>query len=490
MDRVSEPGANAEARPNVVLICTDQWRGDCLSIDGHPVVRTPYLDQLASHGAHFTRAYSATPSCVPARVALMTGLSQGTHRRVGYRDGVDFDIETTLPGEFARHGYHTQAIGKMHTHPARGRIGFDDILLHDGFLHFARKRERSPDWYDDYLPWLRQQAGQDAAADYFDHGINCNSVVARPWDKEERLHPTNWVVSQATQWLYRRDPTVPFFLYLSFHRPHPPYDPPEWAFEQYRDVPYDPPVGDWWEDFSPYRNDHDPTSPCAVYDEATKARARAGYYGHISHIDQQINRFIETLAEFGVGDNTYVMFVSDHGELMGDHNLYRKSLPYEGSARIPFILRGPSDSGIQPGITSDEIVELRDVMPTLLDCAGLPVPDSVEGRSVLPAARGAESARREYLHGEHLFVGSQSVQWITTDRFKYVWLSRDGVEHLFDLANDRTETRNLAGDPRYAGDLEHCRSLLVRELRGREEGFVREDKLIPGQSPVAVLTHS
>src|SRR5690606_23465928 len=110
-------------RPNVVLICTDQWRGDCLSIDGHPVVRTPYLDQLATKGARFTRAYSATPSCVPARVALMTGLSQRTHRRVGYRDGVEFDLDPTLPGVFAEHGYHTQAIGKMHTHPARGRIG-------------------------------------------------------------------------------------------------------------------------------------------------------------------------------------------------------------------------------------------------------------------------------------------------------------------------------------------------------------------------------
>ena len=132
-----QPGRSAAQRPNVVLVCADQWRADCLSCLGHPDVETPYLDQLAGNGAVMTQAYSATPTCVPARMSLMTGLSQGSHRRVGYQDGVDFDVEATLPGSFRAAGYQTQAIGKMHYWPERVRIGFDDVILHDGYLHLS-----------------------------------------------------------------------------------------------------------------------------------------------------------------------------------------------------------------------------------------------------------------------------------------------------------------------------------------------------------------
>jgi arylsulfatase A-like enzyme len=471
--------------PNVVLICVDQWRGDCLSADGHPIVHTPHLDQIAQRGARFRRAYSATPTCVPARMALMTGLSQRTHRRVGYQDGVPFDVKTTLPGEFRRHGYQTQAIGKLHVHPARARIGFDNVLLHDGYTHFNRRRSRPVEEYDDYLPWLREQAGQSAVADYFDHGVNCNSVVARPWDKDESLHPTTWVVTQAISWLYRRDPTVPFFLYLSFHRPHPPYDPPRWAFEQYLDTPpYEPVVGSWVDDYAEHREDHRHDAFVARMPQPVLQRARAGYFGHMAHIDLQINRFLEHLAEFGVAGNTYVCFVADHGEMLGEHHLFRKGFPYEGSARIPFLLVGP---GLGPGIVRDEVVELRDVMPTLLDLAGLPIPDEVEGRSVAPLARGRTvEGWRPYLHGEHALLG-QSLQWLTDGRHKYVWMSGTGTEQLFDLVTDPCETRNLAADPAHRDEVAAWRARLVRELRGRPEGYVEGDALVTERPPLTLL---
>ena len=508
-----------EERPNVVLICADQWRGDCLSIDDHPVVATPHLDQLAMRGAHFTRAYSATPTCVPARMALLTGLSQRTHRRVGYQDGVPFDIETTLPGEFRRNGYQTQAIGKLHYSPTRARLGFDDVLLHDGYLHANRHRDADPATFDDYLPWLREQAGQSAVADYVDTGLNCNSYVARPWDKAEALHPTNWAVTQSIQWLYRRDPTAPFFLYLSFHRPHPPLDPPAWAFEQYLDAEHpDPPVGDWIEAYAEHRNDRSHEAFVARYSPAMRRRLLAGYYGHLAHIDLQINRFLEALAEFGLRQQTYVCFVADHGEMLGDHHLYRKGFPYQGSARIPFLLAGPgldgsaySPDGADPsedaahmlpempelserqgprGTVREELVELRDVMPTLLDCAGLDVPESVEGRSVLPLARGerpgGEDGWRAYLHGEHALLG-QSLQWITDERWKYVWLSGTGEEQLFDLAIDPGETVDLAGTRDAEDDLSRLRALLIEELTGRPEGYVADGTLVAGRKPLTLL---
>lgn len=497
-------------KPNVVLICVDQWRGDCLSAEGHPVVRTPYLDALAERGVRFRNAYSATPTCVPARMALMTGLAQEHHRRTGYTDGVDFDITQTLPRAFSQEGYQTQAIGKMHYAPERVRIGFDDVILHDGYLHHSRRRERDPRFYDDYLSWLRAQAGVSAVEDYIENGVNCNSVVARSWDKEERLHPTNWVVTQAEEWLYRRDPTCPFFLYLSFHRPHAPYDPPAWAFEQYLDEgDHEPPIGDWADEFSHWRNDRLPDANVARYDQRTMNRARAGYYGHISHIDQQISRFLDILGEFGVADDTYILFTSDHGDMLGDHGMWRKGYPYEGSARVPMILAGPTISAQQ---RNDDIVELRDIMPTLLGCAGVPIPEGLDGRDLreivgtresapwraAPSSRGADASpvasgprtapgtEDPHLHGEHTALG-QSMQWIRVDRWKYVWLSENGHEQLFDLLADPQELHDLSADPDASAALVACRARLIGDLRGRPEGFVSGGVLVAGRPVQSLL---
>jgi len=483
-----------ERRPNVLLICVDQWRGDCLSVAGHPVVHTPYLDQLALDGCRFDRCYASVPTCIAARASLHTGLSQRSHGRVGYQDGVPWDYPVTLAGEFTRAGYQTQAVGKMHCYPERERLGFEHVLLHDGFLHFGRDRTRGGgiEAVDDYLPWLRRETGRPDA-DYFENGVNCNSVVARPWDKPEHLHPTNWVTQNAIDFLRRRDPRRPFLLFASYHRPHPPYDPPAWAFEQYvHGDTGSPAVGDWAL-AGPFAGRDDPRRPeCAVgrVDPRVLHRARAGYYGHMSHIDHQVNRLVESLHEHRLRDDTVVCFVSDHGELMGDHHLFRKSLPYEGSARVPLILKGPKRLGIPAGTVRREVAELRDVMPTLLDCCGLAVPPSVEGRSLLEPARGQTppDGWRSHVHGEHVWIGGQSVHYCTDGREKYVWFSGTGHEQLFDLAADPTELCDLAARPEALGRLSRWREVLVTELLGREEGFVDAGRLVPGRPVRPVLS--
>ncbi|MGH8883246.1 MAG: sulfatase-like hydrolase/transferase, partial [Stackebrandtia sp.] len=345
-----------------------------------------------------------------------------------------------------------------HVTPARNRIGFDEVSLHDGYLHHQRVRHDDPRLYDDYRGWLSRQPGQPPHADYADDGLDCNSVVARPWPRAESLHPTNWVVTEAIDFLYRRDPTVPFLLNLSFHRPHPPYDPPQWAFDQYLSAPqYEPVRGDWASYFDRFRDDLRPDAPVARYDPVTLQRARAGYYGNMSHIDQQVQRFVDALTEFGLAPDTWICFTSDHGELLGDHDLWRKSLPYEGSSRVPLLLTGPDSV---PGVVCDAIVELRDVMPTLLSLAGLSVPDGLDGRDLTGLARGERGSVRSHLHGEHDYEGGQSVHAITDERFKYVWFSGDGREQLFDMAADPLELRDLAGSPSYAEELAHRRELL------------------------------
>ena len=468
-----------EKRPNILLIMADQWRGDCLSIAGHPVVHTPYLDQLALAGARFSQAYSATPTCIPARAALFTGLRQESHGRVGYLDGIPWNYPLTLAGEFTRHGYQTQAIGKMHVYPERSQMGFQNVILHDGFINHIRSNHPNYETADDYTAWLREKWGSDA--DYFAHGLHCNSNIARPWDKPEELHPTNWAAEQAVRFLRRRDPRKSFFLFLSFHRPHPPYDPPAWAFEQYLQQPMPPvPVGDWSQVFASYGHPKDPNTAYGEIDRYLLQRARAGYYGHMTHIDHQINRVLWALREHRLYDDTVICFVSDHGELLGDHHLFRKGLPYDGSARIPLILKGPPESGILPNRDQDMLVELRDIMPTLLDCAGLPIPPEVQGHSFLPAARGESLPWRERLHGEHLIFG-QSIQWLTDGHQKYIWFSGTGQEQLFDLDDDPQELHDLAQREDSQSRLAYWRQILVETLREREEGFVQGNSLITGQ---------
>lgn len=477
-------------RPNIVFIHVDQWRADCLSIEGHPVVHTPTLDQLALHGVRFSNVYAACPTCVPARASLMTGLTPEHHGRVGYCDGVAWDYDTTLAGEFTRQGYRTHAVGKLHAYPERNQLGFQSVELHDGYLHFARKRSNNPDLDDDYVTWLREQTGR-SDADYFEHGVNCNSVVARPWPMEERLHPTNWVVTRGIDFLSKHDGEDPFFLYLSFHRPHPPYDPPAWAFEQYLNMEMpDPPVGNWVELFAEHESPHNPDAFRAKYRPDILQRARAGYYGHMTHIDHQINRFMETLGEYGFYQNTWVIFTSDHGEMMGDHYLFRKGYPYQGSARLPMILRPPVGQDFPRGTSCDTTLELRDIMPTLLDCAGLDVPESIDGVSFLSQAQGVSDAPlRSWIHGEHTLFG-ESLQWLTDGREKYIWHSGGGEEQFFDLQNDPKELNDLvpSSNPDIAERLSYWRSAMIEELKEREEGFVdASGQLVAGRAVNPVL---
>jgi arylsulfatase A-like enzyme len=210
----------------------------------------------------------------------------------------------------------------------------------------------------------------------------------------------------------------------------------------------------------------------------------------MAQIDLQINRIKESLVDFGLYEDTVIAFTSDHGEMMGDHHMFRKAVPYEGSARVPFIIaNAASAQDSARGAVVDHVVELRDIMPTLLDLAGLPIPESVDGKSLAPIVRGQSTeAVRGVLHGEHLYWG-QNLHWLTDGRHKYIWGSGKGTEELFNLDDDPQECANLAGDEAHQATLEHWRGLMVETLREREEGFVVDGKLVPGAQVVAMLRH-
>lgn len=474
-------------QPNILFIMTDQLRGDCMGFAGHPDVKTPYLDTLASTGVSFDHAYSACPSCIAARAALHTGRSQKHHGRVGYEDNIAWNYPHTLAGELSKAGYYTQCVGKMHVHPLRNYLGFHHVELHDGYLHAARYEsvpyQQSQKIADDYFYWLKQEKGIDA--DVTDTGLECNSWVARPWIYEEKCHPTNWVTDRSIDFLRRRDPDKPFFLMASYLRPHPPFDAPQYYFDLYKNKKLAPPaLGDWEEEETLYLKENGRIfdSKCGPVDPDLIHEAQVGYYACITHLDHQIGRLIQALIEHEVYEDTIIIFTSDHGEELSDHHMFRKSRPYEGSTRIPMILSGPAlSSSIACGACCHSVVELRDVMPTLLELAGAPVPDDVDGKSMFPLACTPEKQIRDYLHGEH-FYGEFSNHWIVTEEDKYIWYTQSGKEQYFVLKNDRKELHNRIQDPACRERIAYLRQCLIKELTHRPEGFTDGTQLIAGCS--------
>lgn len=471
-------------RPNVILIIADQWRGDCLGAAGHPDVMTPYFDTLCSEGYRFENGCSATPTCIPARAAILTGMSQENHRRVGYVDGVRWDYEHTLAGEFAKAGYQCHCSGKMHVHPERKMMGYHSIDLHDGYLHYYR--QNNVPYYenqrvaDDYHHWLKNELGIEA--DPTETGVDCNSFVARPWIYPEKYHPTRWVTDKAIDFLRKRDRDMPFFLTLSYVRPHPPFDAPEPFFNMYRNRELTPPkMGDWADTARLERNGRIFDSSTGPVDKKLQREAQIGYYACITQVDYEYGRLREAMFSHGLNrSNTIVMFISDHGELLCDHALFRKSLPYNGSAGVPFVISAPqqclkaASGGTVPENVTKRVAELRDVMPTLLSLCGIDVPDTVDGKNVF-----APDFDREYIHGEHLHGGG-SCQWIVTERDKFVWFSDTGRRQYFDLANDPDELHNAVDDAQYADRISELERILTEELTWREEGFVKDGKLVTG----------
>ena len=473
-----------DTRPNILFIMVDQWRADCLGFTGHPVVETPHLDRLAHEGVNFTQAYSATPTCVPARAALLTGLSGRHNGFVGYNDRVPWHYDVTMPGLLADAGYHTQCVGKMHVEPARNLMGFHNVVLHDGYLHRERGKRDDYALVDDYTPWLREKLGQ-STVDYIDSGIGCNGYAARAWPYDEMLHPTSWVTTQSIDFLRRRDPTKPFFLMMSYHRPHPPLDPPEYYLNHYRHKELPPlSMGDWAPETLPVRGFDSPipTSPAEI------DLARRAYYAQVSHIDHQLNRMFMALYESGVLDNTVILFTADHGEMLYDHNMVAKGTPFDSSARLPFILRLPKNSSHQVSQQEvDQVVELRDLLPTFCELANADVPDHIDGQSILPLCQGETAEWRNYLHGEHTSGAEGGAnQWLTDGHEKYIWFTQTGRELLFDLDEDPTELRDLV--TARPEQVAMWRARLMEELAGREEGFVQDGELVVGrpQSPTLV----
>jgi arylsulfatase A-like enzyme len=467
--------AAAPERPDLLILMPDQMRGDAMSGVGHRVVRTPRLDALAAEGTLFRRAYATVPSCIPARYALLTGQEPPTSGVVGYR--MKPIAVTTLPAALAGAGYATALVGRnMHQAPESGNLGFEQQILGSTYV---------PD--DDYDRELKRvlPASGGIRGIITALGVDTNRWPAAPWPHAEALHPTAWIVRRAREVIAAAAAQRPLFLTASFYAPHPPLFPPARLFEKYLNAQLPPVAMGAWVDRSRLSPTGDKAGARVLLEGETLRRAQAGYFGLIEHLDEQI---AELVADFRArseqaGRPWAILVTADHGEMLGDHGFFRKCEPYEGSGNIPLIVAASARLGLRRGATSLQPVGLEDVMPTLLELAGVAKPPSVDGRSLVPGLRGSAAPVRAWLHFEHapIYSAEQGFHALTDGRHKYIWRPNSGREQVFDLAADPREENDLAAETDRRDLLERWRGRLVQRLAGRPEGFSDGRKLIAGR---------
>lgn len=337
---------------------------------------------------------------------------------------------------------------------------------------------------DDYLEWLKTTPyGLEA---FLGAGITVNSFSARPFPYPEQYHVTNWTAHEAIRMLERyveEGAAQPFFLYVSFTKPHPGWDPPADFYARYaqdHDIP-DTYIGqaagyrpDGWVDGVPRRRGPVPEARWYARTPKEVRRSRAGYYGLIDHLDTQIARVAYHIWRYLNLDNIIYAFVSDHGEMLGDHHRYAKSVGYQGSINIPLILGLPKQMGIREGVRYDDVACLEDVMPTLLDACGIPIPAGVDGASLMPLMRGdVPRLRRDWVHVEH----TGYTQCLTDGREKFLWTLDANTFEYYDLVADPGECTNLFRE-RYGRAMElHDRLAQRLAEQGRGARWLRDGRL-------------
>lgn len=431
--------STSAAQPNVLLIMSDQHRGDCLDfttqLDGTLThVQTPHLRRLASEGVCFTRFHSESPVCIPARALMQTGIAPHRSRILANGDVLGAD-EPTLAGALGAAGYFTQAIGKMHFRPVRTAHGLQRLWLSEEIPGTIE---------DDEFLQFAIAAGYGHVEE--PHGIR-HEMYQLPQVSQlpETHHTTAWTGRKTVEFLREHTRTrgsQPFFCWTSFQKPHPPYEPPVPWHRLYQ--PWAAPATvksedelNWlpstmrrgsYQQFVDEMPDYNRLSVMWSY-----------YFSAISFIDSWIGMILDELERLGLRENTLVIYTSDHGEHMGDHWTFGKSTFYDAAARVPGIVSWPKR--LPHGAVRRQLAGLLDVVPTVLDAAGLGAgglrPDGV---SLLGAAADNAPTRDAFIG--QVGKGPQAHLGVIADEWKYMYLPGDNRELLFRTQGTAAELRN------------------------------------------------
>lgn len=485
-------------RPNFLLILSDELRADALGCYGSAIVRSPNLDRLAREGTRFDQCMVTQPTCTPSRASMLSGAfpSALRTRMVGCTTPVD---PRFLPRVLAAAGYRTASIGKIHLVPQRDEVealarrrlangkydyyGFQEVDLVDG--HGDRCFGPAYNRYlHDFVP---DHAERLARTRRMTPGVNNakGSLRTSSFELPESAHSSNYIADRTVKFLESatgggRDP---FFLHVSFPDPHHPFTVPEpWAsmydpFRMPAPVPHRagassmPP---WYDDV--FRGVPGGTIEGGVNDRVTGTppddysryrdddwrQVKAIYYGMISMMDAAIGRILDSLDRTGLSENTVVIFVSDHGEYLGDHGFAGKGYHYDNVLRTPYIWRGPA---IRQGQTVRSIASTLDLSPTILDLAGVAEPEGVQGQSVseLLAGSGA-SARTAALTENDDDFAPLRMRTITTERWKLTAYLGETYGELYDRTADPTESNNLWENAAVSTTKQMLKEMLFEEV--------------------------
>ncbi len=444
------------SRPNILWICTDQQRWDTLGVFGNQQIRTPNLDRLAKQGVAFSRAYSQSPICTPSRASFMTGLypsSVHVHRN----GNSHFPVETTprlISRLLADGGYDCGLVGKLHLSSTWQRV---EPRIPDGFRRFewSHHPRSEPFWPVEshaYQRWLRDQGAS------WDKLYKVKKISGYPDPYQagmpERYHEVTWGAGETIAAI-RGGLRKPWFQCMHVFAPHPPFDPAPEYLERMKPADFADPLYRPGEEVTQERYsriDHQTRKPVAP--NTYQARhMKAAYAAMVEHIDHEVGRILETLETTGQRANTIVVFFSDHGEMLGDHCLRQKGCRfYEGAVRIPLLISWPGR--FRENLISRELVELTDIVPTLLDTLGIAAPSTMNGRSLVPVLTGTSNGarHRDFVRAEYHdtleLPDKTHATMLRDERYKLVIYHGHQLGELYDLREDPSEFHNLFDDPR------------------------------------------
>lgn len=440
-------------RPNLLFIIADQLRADFLGCYGAAFVKTPNIDRLAAEGVRYTRAYSTSPICVPARASLLTGMNSMRNgvldNTVWLRPDLAASGVRTWPELLNDAGYYTAGIGKMHFYPwdtnhgLQYRIIAEDkrwIHIRDDYYHFLRAHGE------------RKYHGNEHAGYLENRGAIINRL---PW----ALSVDHFVGEEAVRFISTYGSDGPFAAMVSFPGPHCPYDPNQEFLDEVDPAHMPEAIPAVPENSAELRrqNIEGNARPWngvdySTFTDAHKRKIRAHYAASTNQIDVEVGRIVAALEEQGLLENTVIIFASDHGDYLGDHDFIGKGTFYESSIHVPLIVRVPGGSAA----VHDGLVELTDITATLLAYAGSTPPQPVDSRP-LPALGLATQAR-------DILFGFVSNGWMAYDGRWKLCKYATGEQHLFDLADDPDEQQNRIHDPQAFTQLRRLDDALTREV--------------------------
>ncbi len=470
--------------PNILLITSDQQHFSTLGFL-NPKIQTPNLDRLARQGTHFSRAYCPNPTCTPTRASIITGQYPSLHGAWTLGTHLRKDAPT-VGDELGKAGFYTALVGKAHfqalgntpeypSHESQPRLRDLDFWRGwngpwYGFEHIETARMHADEYHvgGHYGVWMEEK-GFSNWGDFFQ---NYPPDAGHPprhgsWDLPAEFHYSTWT-AERTIAQFDEAGERPFFVWSSFHDPHPPYLVPEQWASMYD--PADMEIGSLAEgelerlpphfaltqsenpDFSSYLESgfgvHGMHSHLANEEQAR--RDMAIYYGMTSFMDAQIGRILDALDERGLSEDTLIVFSTDHGHFLGQHGLWAKGpFHFEDEIRVPFLVRWPGH--VPAGKESSALQSLVDLAPTFLTAANLDVPGRMQGLNQLEVWRGeVEAVRDEALVEFHHEPTTIHLRTLVTKRWKMTVYRDQSYGELFDLENDPNETCNVWADAQFA----------------------------------------